>query len=318
VLDPAVPDRSTLIAGLRPGVELLELSSSCDGIAGIASTLAATRALGPIATLHVISHGAPGALVLGGTRLTEANLPVHADALLTLRDILAPDSQLLLYGCEVAKGPEGRAFVQALSELMSADVAANEFPTGSADLGGTWQLVSIQDERARPVAVEDPAQSAYAHVLTVPSGVTDFTGIIQVVDGLASSTGATASATDVFGWDITVTRQAGSTEALQIGGTDDGDNGTLGPDNNGNEFSPGDATNSGDDQLFISNPIFGQQAVIETVTFEANEGSFDLDDFRFQVNNTANTGPTSVTVQALSGGTTVGSAVTETVADDSS
>src|SRR6185295_18755785 len=42
--------------------------------------------------------------------------------------------------CDVAQGDAGRLFLQELSHLTGADVAASTDRTGSADLGGNWTL----------------------------------------------------------------------------------------------------------------------------------------------------------------------------------
>ncbi|MFZ4526239.1 MAG: DUF4347 domain-containing protein [Chlorobium sp.] len=53
---------------------------------------------------------------------------------------LSPSGDILLYGCNVAAGAEGLAFVDALARLTHADVAASDDVTGAAALGGDWVL----------------------------------------------------------------------------------------------------------------------------------------------------------------------------------
>ena len=48
--------------------------------------------------------------------------------------------RLLLYGCNVALGGDGQAFVDAVAQAMGADVAASVDYTGTDALGGNWDL----------------------------------------------------------------------------------------------------------------------------------------------------------------------------------
>ncbi len=47
---------------------------------------------------------------------------------------------ILLYGCNVATGPEGAEFLATVSGLTGANVAASATPTGPRSLGGDWIL----------------------------------------------------------------------------------------------------------------------------------------------------------------------------------
>jgi hypothetical protein len=53
---------------------------------------------------------------------------------------LGTDGDVQIYGCEVGKGSDGRAFVRALAEACGAAVSASSAPVGHADLGGAWRL----------------------------------------------------------------------------------------------------------------------------------------------------------------------------------
>ncbi len=53
---------------------------------------------------------------------------------------MADDGEWLIYGCEVAKGDTGRAFVQALRELTGLNIAAASHKVGTVELGGSWIL----------------------------------------------------------------------------------------------------------------------------------------------------------------------------------
>ena len=113
------------------------LSPDEDGLAAMRRILAGYSDLEAI---HVVSHGSAGALVLGSTRLDAASLATHAGALADIGAALSPTGDLLLYGCDVASGEAGLAFVEELARLTGAAIAASSNATGAAGLGGDWSL----------------------------------------------------------------------------------------------------------------------------------------------------------------------------------
>lgn len=136
-IDASVTDTPSLIAGAAPGTEVHVLDSAQDAIAQITQVLLGRS---NIDSVHVISHGESGSLQFGSNSLTLDNLSVYANQLQTWGDALTSDADIFLYGCNVAEGTTGQAFLHALSQLTQADVAASDDVTGSAALGGDWDL----------------------------------------------------------------------------------------------------------------------------------------------------------------------------------
>ena len=92
-------------------------------------------------TIHIISHGTPGSLmlgneVIGGGSLSEA----QREMLRGWAPYLTDEADILLYGCDVAADSEGEAFITELAHLTGADIAASTDATGAADKGGDWDL----------------------------------------------------------------------------------------------------------------------------------------------------------------------------------
>ncbi|HID70369.1 MAG TPA: DUF4347 domain-containing protein, partial [Desulfobacterales bacterium] len=90
--------------------------------------------------VHIISHGANSSIRLGNTTLDSGNLDEYASQLNQWGEAFAADGDLLLYGCNVAEDGTGAQFIEAVSELTGADVAASDDATGNADSGGDWDL----------------------------------------------------------------------------------------------------------------------------------------------------------------------------------
>ena len=93
-----------------------------------------------ISSLQIVSHGQAGELDFGSDRLNLGNVSSYAAQLQSWSQALTDDADILLYGCNVASGELGQAFVQILSQLTGADVAASDDLTGSTALGGNWEL----------------------------------------------------------------------------------------------------------------------------------------------------------------------------------
>ncbi|HPU52823.1 MAG TPA: DUF4347 domain-containing protein, partial [Burkholderiaceae bacterium] len=150
-IDRRVADLPTVLAGLDAESEYLLLDTDRDGVRQMAIALANRRDL---ASLRILAHGRPGALMLGASELTRAAVDHHAGELAMIGRALHPEGDVQIYGCAVGKGAAGRAFVGALAEAFGAPVAASSAPVGHADLGGGWRL-DVGKLRTRPFALPD-------------------------------------------------------------------------------------------------------------------------------------------------------------------
>ncbi len=140
-IDTQVENYQSLIAGVKPGTEVVVLDANKDAIDQI------TQILGDrsnIDSIHIISHGAPGSLQLGGGSLSLDDIECDRHSLqqwFSRTDSIRKNRPtILLYGCCVAAGETGKAFVKRLSELTGARVAASQNLTGSVAKGGDWEL----------------------------------------------------------------------------------------------------------------------------------------------------------------------------------
>ena len=138
VIDGGIADWESLVANLDPAMPIILLPAGGNGLEALALALAD---YGMLDALHLVSHGSEGQLHLGELRLNSANLGAQAEALAQIAAHLAPDSDVLLYGCYVAQGEGGQSFVNTLaSALNGADVAASVDRTGASALDGDWDL----------------------------------------------------------------------------------------------------------------------------------------------------------------------------------
>jgi hypothetical protein len=133
VFDSGIPDLQKLLAGLGADQRVAILDSGSDGVLQLADALSGESGLDAI---HLFSHGSAGSLWLGSTVLDQANLSGYSAALAQIGSALSDSGDLLLYGCNVAQGDSGQAFIEQLAAATGADVAASTNLTGSSLAGG--------------------------------------------------------------------------------------------------------------------------------------------------------------------------------------
>ena len=139
IIDGSVGSLDQLSAAARPGIEIFVLDAGRDGVEQISEILASRTG---VETVHIVSHGRPGEMTLGNTKLTLESMIARESEIEGWGDHLDVGADLLLYGCEVAGGDRGDSYVNLLSRLTGADVAASTDNTGSRTQGGNWVLES--------------------------------------------------------------------------------------------------------------------------------------------------------------------------------
>ncbi len=90
--------------------------------------------------IHIVSHGTDGMIQLGGSWLTAGNVLDHGIDLQKWGMALNADGDILIYGCDVAAGADGKALIDTVARLTSSDVAASTDKTGNLSRGGDWEL----------------------------------------------------------------------------------------------------------------------------------------------------------------------------------
>ena len=133
-IDSGVEDYESLAAGVLPGQQVVILDRTKNGIEQITSEIEKyASTYGAIDSVHIISHGSSGSIQLGNTALNSDNIEQYKGQLEKWQTSLAPQADIMLYGCDVAAGT-GANFVDKLSQLTGADVAASTNITTESDL----------------------------------------------------------------------------------------------------------------------------------------------------------------------------------------
>jgi Domain of unknown function (DUF4347)/FG-GAP-like repeat len=138
VFDSRVSEIETLSQALLLGSVDCTIDTEDDGLETITQLLATTGAK----YLAIFAHGEPGVVHLGKNSVN-----------------------IELYSCAVAQSNVGKDFIYQLSELTGATVAAAATKTGSAVLGGSWDLAVTTGEISAPILFDYSILQTYHSVL---------------------------------------------------------------------------------------------------------------------------------------------------------
>lgn len=130
IADAGVEDLGVLLDGLAPGVRTRLIQPREDGLAAIFDALA----LPGLGRLHVLAHGVPGGVVLGGRQLAAGDFRRRAG------NVAARDLDIAFWCCLTGCGRQGRTFVEAVVGATGARVSAATGLIGSAHKNGSWNL----------------------------------------------------------------------------------------------------------------------------------------------------------------------------------
>ncbi|MBF0213875.1 MAG: DUF4347 domain-containing protein, partial [Magnetococcales bacterium] len=198
-VDAGLTDAQRWAAAMPSGVQVIWIAPDEDGLACVTRTLQQFQS---VAEIHLVGHGAAGAVRLGAVTLTSDTLDLHAASLALWGDALTENADLLLYGCDVAAGGSGERFLDRLAARIGADVAASSDPTGSTRSGGDWELE----------VASGPIEAA---TLFGPDNPVDSDQLLSILNGTAGNDTLTGTAEN-----DTITG-GGGTDVLQGSGGDD-------------------------------------------------------------------------------------------------
>lgn len=161
-VDARVENCDSLAKGATVDTEVFVLDSTRDGVEQITRILANCSDL---ESLQIVSHGREARVQLGSIELCSDNLETYSHLLQQWGKALSERGDILLFGCSVAAGESGAAFVRGLSLIAGADIAASDNLTGSAALGGDWELKFATGEIKASIAIEKEVLEAYTYAL---------------------------------------------------------------------------------------------------------------------------------------------------------
>ncbi|WP_053214843.1 Ig-like domain-containing protein [Pseudomonas sp. Q12-87] len=201
-VDSRVKDSASLLEGVAPGTQVVQLDASKDGLQQIADYLDTHQG---VSSVQIIAHGNAGDLWLGNSYLSADNVQARSEVLAQIGQDMNAGGDILIYGCYTAEGDRGLNFVDSLAQLTGRDVAASNDRTG---LGGDWDLEIATGNIESANALSANAMSEYQWGLATWTATNNLnTGVGSLRAALASaqngdlvtfSTGMTISLTQVL------------------------------------------------------------------------------------------------------------------------
>jgi len=217
-IDSGIEDYEVLRDGVLPGAVTFVLNAEEDGILQITRALDIYR---DVRSIYIVSHGNLGTLYLGSSQLNLNTIEAYHPSLQKWADALASDAQILLYGCRVAEGDRGLAFIQRVHGITRANVAASTVPIGHVISGNNWHL----DVSTQPIETSLPFASQSLEAFTgtlIRIEAEDYiagTNGIEYFDTTAGNAGGAYRSDDV---DIAVTEDIGG--GFNVGYVEAGEN----------------------------------------------------------------------------------------------
>lgn len=134
-VDSRVKDADSLLQGLAPGTQVVQLGANQDGLQQIADYLDQHQG---VSSVQIIAHGNAGDLWLGNSYLSADNVQARSAVLADIGQDMNAGGDILIYGCYTAEGERGLSFVDSLAQLTGRDVAASSDRTGLGATGN-WR-----------------------------------------------------------------------------------------------------------------------------------------------------------------------------------
>lgn len=198
-VDALVSNSHTLLEGLDPQVRVVYLDANRSGITQVQEALASEQNLDSI---QLLSHGSQGGLQLGSDWVDSDSLETYQDRFQQWGNALKDSGDILLLGCNVGAGTQGQSFIDRLSQLTGADVAASNDLTGSAAKGGDWTLEVADGVIEAELAIQNA--TAYEDTL----------GVFNVSVATDNGNGGTVG---TLSWAITQANATPEDDTIQLG-----------------------------------------------------------------------------------------------------
>ena len=151
--DETVIDRDILESAFPEDTLIIYLDPDSDGLNNVVDQLNDQNGFD---TVHIYTHGENGSFQLGQTSINQAFIDDSSDALSQLSDHFVPGVDIHIYGCDVASTESGQLFLENLSTVLDADIAASDDLTGpDGDLELEFQTGELSSASVGDVGLQD-------------------------------------------------------------------------------------------------------------------------------------------------------------------
>ncbi|WP_066507538.1 DUF4347 domain-containing protein [Abyssisolibacter fermentans] len=136
-IDEGVENYNTLVKIISEKMPVYVIKNDSDGILQITNILSDYDSLDSIA---IYSKGMSGGIKLGTSFINTHNIDRYKEYMQSWSNSITPTADILLYACNTAKSGEGKQFINQISEITGADVAASTNYTGTYGENTDWEL----------------------------------------------------------------------------------------------------------------------------------------------------------------------------------
>ena len=176
-IDQSVDDYQSFIDDLNDknnangtvNFEIVLLDNNRNGVEQISETLST---FSDVDAVHIFSHGTDGSVKLGNTWLNANNIDEYGSSINSWGASLDESADILIYGCNLASSESGEQFINTISALTNAEVAASDDLTGYEELGGDWDLEYKTGDVESTVAISNELQQDWESALAISSTYT--------------------------------------------------------------------------------------------------------------------------------------------------
>ncbi|MCM2374491.1 carbohydrate-binding domain-containing protein [Aporhodopirellula aestuarii] len=187
-IDANIENLSELIDGIDGHYQLILLDANRSGLEQISEVLGKRS---NVASLHVIAHGEAGKLAIGNEVVSQQTLIRQQQQIRQWGESLTVDADILVYGCRTGEGDVGRSFVEYLSRLTGADVAASVDATGNTDRNGDWDLERVVGTIESKVVINPRQRDQYQGLFPISiraAGAENVEQMLLQIDGVTVAT----------------------------------------------------------------------------------------------------------------------------------
>lgn len=172
IVDTSVRDKHLIMKQARPGIEVVEIKATEES--GLAALTQALKAYNELDAVHIVAHAEAGVLYIGGHKIDQQQLTEEVSAFSSINSAIREGGDFMLYGCDLAKGSDGEAFLDILQENTHVDIAASDDLTGNKNKGGDWDLEIRKGSIETALLSESIALKDFRSVLQASPGTKDF------------------------------------------------------------------------------------------------------------------------------------------------
>ncbi|WP_287925413.1 Ig-like domain-containing protein [Diaphorobacter sp.] len=137
VVDSGLPDLHILLADLPANTRVHYIHEHEDALSQIAY---AASQYEDLEGLHVLGHGEPGRMLMGGQWIDAEAVESSPDQMASISGALSDDAHIWLYGCHSALGDVGQSWLDSWALATGAGVHGSTHQVGSGASGIRWDL----------------------------------------------------------------------------------------------------------------------------------------------------------------------------------